>query len=510
LRAKGAIIYAKSVAHEFNGGPGNPGGPEKPRTNLVSGGQGMGAWGGQPCNPYDTERVPRGSSSGSGAAVSANLVTVGICEQSGASCQGPASRNGIAMLLTTKGLTPDSGGIGYQWLNDRAGIHARTLTDAARVLDALKDPEKGYYDSRDPYTALPKVLVPDKPYASFALDDAALEQNAKPLQGIRIAIIREHMVKTTRNHEAISDQVDREIKSVLRDRLGADLVETVTPGYPDDPDVPNLRYTFNDALSELLPRFMPEIFKRKNKNGELAFAVPGYDVTSYEYLLKLSRREAPLTRAVNITNFATFAAVPCHCNDITFDIDRYLEERGDTRITDWAAWVANAKFREDASRAGAENWVNYKGHMDDGKADSLARSYIARLALLKVMYENHIDAFVHPENTVPTPKIQGPNVGSISLDGITPFFQIPKIVVPAGVTDVVYEPQYALNSDRTNYIPVLAPGTPKTTLPHPLPISITFFAGQGDEPKLIRIGTAYEAATHHRFAPPDFGPLPDK
>jgi Asp-tRNA(Asn)/Glu-tRNA(Gln) amidotransferase A subunit family amidase len=242
----------------------------------------------------------------------------------------------------------------------------------------------------------------------------------------------------------------------------------------------------------------------------LAFAVPGYDVTSYEYLLKLSRHEAPLTSAVNITNFATFAAVSCHCNDISFDIDRYLKERGDTRITDWAAWVAHAKFREDASRAGAENWVNYKGHMDEGKADSLARSYVARLALLKVMYENHIDAFVHPENTVPTPKIQGPNVGSISLDGITPFFQIPKIVVPAGVTDVVYEPQYALSPDQMNYVPVLAPGTPKTTLPHPLPISITFFAGQGDEPKLIRIGTAYEAATHHRFAPPDFGPLPGK
>jgi Asp-tRNA(Asn)/Glu-tRNA(Gln) amidotransferase A subunit family amidase len=242
----------------------------------------------------------------------------------------------------------------------------------------------------------------------------------------------------------------------------------------------------------------------------LAFALPGYEVTSYEYLLKLSRHEAPLTSAVNMTNFATFAAIPCHCNDITFDIDRYLKERGDTRVTDWAAWVANAKFREDASRAGAVNWVSYKDHMDDGKADSLARSYIARLALLKVMYENHIDAFVHPENTVPTPKIQGPNVGSISLDGITPFFQIPKIVVPAGVTDVVYEPRYALNSDRTNYIPVLAPGTPKTTLPHPMPISITFFAGQGDEPKLIKIGTAYEAATHHRFAPPDFGPLPDR
>jgi amidase len=510
LRAKGAIVYAKSVAHEFNGGPGNPGGAAKPKTKLISGGQGMGAWAGQPCNPYDTERVTRGSSSGSGAAISANLATVGICEQSGASCQGPASRNGIVTLLTTKGLTPDSGGIGYQWINDRAGIHARTLTDAARVLDALKDPVNGYFDSHDPFTALPKGLISDKPYASFAISDAMLKQDGKPLKGMRIAIVREHMVKTTHNHEAISDQIDKEIKSVLRDKLGAELVETSAIGYPDDPDVPNLRYTFNDALAELLPRLMPEIFTRKNKKGELIFAVPGYDVTSYDYLLKLSRHEAPLTSAINITNFATFGAIPCTtplCPDTVFDIDRYLKERGDTKITDWAAWVANAKFREDASRAGAENWVNFKDHMQVGKSDTLARSYIARLALLKVMYENHIDVFVHPENTVPTPKIQGPNVGSISLDGITPFFQIPKIAVPAGMTDVIYEPQYALNADKTDYVSVLAPGTPLTKLAHPLPTSITFFAGQGDEPTLIKVGTAYEAATHHRTPPPDFGPV---
>lgn len=513
LRAKGAIIYAKTVAHEFNGGPGNPGGSAKPATHLIQGGQGMGAWGGQPCNPYDTERVPRGSSSGSGVAVSANLITVGICEQSGASCQGPASRNGVVTLLTTKGLTPDSGGIGYQWINDRAGIHSRTLVDATRVLDAVKDAETGYFDSRDPFTALPKAMLPEKPYASFAVTDAMLSQNAKPLKGLRIAIIREHMVKSTRNHEAISNQIDKEIKTILRDRLGAELVETTTPDYPDDPHIPNLRYTFSDALAELLPRFMPEIFARKNRAGELAFALPGYDVTSYDYLLKLSRREAPLSPAVNITNFAQFGAALCSpnlCPDTVFDIDRYLKERGDTRVTSWSAWVANAKFRQDESRAGAENWMNFKGHTDAGKGDTLARSYIARLALLKVMHENRIDVFVHPENTVPTPKIQGPNVGSISLDGITPFFQIPRIVVPAGVTDVIYEPQYALNKDKTDYVSVLPPETPQTKLPHPLPISITFFSGQGEEPVLIKVGTAYEAATHHRFAPPDFGPVAKK
>jgi amidase len=510
LRAKGAIIYAKSVAHEFNGGPGDPGGASKPKTNLVSGGQTMGSWAGQSCNPYDTERVSRGSSGGSGVAVAANLVTIGICEQSGASCQGPASRNGVTTLLTTKGLLPDNGGIGYQWFNDRAGIHARTLHDAVLVLDAAKDGKSGYYDSRDPFTAVPKALVSEQPYASFSVDDQALKKTPKLLQGLRIGIIREHMVKRTLNHQAISDQLDKEMKSVLRDQLGAELVELSAADYPDDPDVPNMSYTFSDALSEILPRLMPEIFSRRDKKGELVFAVPGHDVTSYEYLLKLSQRKAPLTPAINITNFGTFGALPCHsslCADLAFDVDRYLLERGDKKIVNWAAWTANAKFREDESRAGAENWVNFKGHEADGKSDRLARSYIARLALLRMMYENKIDVFVHPENTVPTPKIQGPNVGTASLDGITPFFQIPKVVVPAGTTDVIYEPQYALNKESTDYISVLAPETPKTKLPHPMPIALTFFSGQGEEPILIKVGTAYEAATHHRIAPPSFGPV---
>jgi hypothetical protein len=78
------------------------------------------------------------------------------------------------------------------------------------------------------------------------------------------------------------------------------------------------------------------------------------------------------------------------------------------------------------------------------------------------------------------------------------------------VTDVIYEPAYALNEDKTNYESVLPEGTPRTRLPHPMPISITFFAGQGDEPVLIKVGTAYESATKHRFPPPMFGPVNER
>jgi len=50
-------------------------------------------------------------------------------------------------------------------------------------------------------------------------------------------------------------------------------------------------------------------------------------------------------------------------------------------------------------------------------------------------------------------------------------------------------------------------GTPKSKLRHPMPIAMTFLSGQGEEPVLIKVGTAYEAATHHRRPPPAFGPV---
>jgi hypothetical protein len=254
---------------------------------------------------------------------------------------------------------------------------------------------------------------------------------------------------------------------------------------------------------------MPEMFTRRDNQGTLYFDVPGWDVTSQKYLLAVSRGEAPITDRVRIGNFANFAAAPCTrgCRTFTFNMNRYLLDRGDTKITDWAAWVRNAKFREDASRAGAENWAALDPTPDDGQGDRLARSYVGRMALQMMMDENDIDAFVHPENTVPTRKLLGPYVGTISLEGITPFLQIPRVAVPAGMSDVIVEAQWVLNEDRTDYESAIPEGTPQTRLRKPLPMSITFFANQGDEPVLIRVGTAYESATKHRTPPPDFGPV---
>jgi len=508
LREKGAIIFAKAQAHEFNAGPGNPGGPNTAETNLVGVGYAFSTWSGQSCNPYDTERVPRGSSAGSGVSVAANFVTVAICEQTANSCQGPASRNDLALILTTKGLIGDSGGIGNQRYIDRAGILAKTLEDAAIVLDSIKDPDAGYFDTRDIHTAIPKSLLSEEPYVDFVLDDSDVKENGKALEGMRIGIIREHMVKSTANHVAMSDQIDNEIKTVLRDKLGAEILESIDPEYGDDPDVPNLEYTFSDAFSEIFPRYMPEIFNRTDADGNLLYAVPGWNVTSYEYLLALSNLQAPISEDIKVTGLAGIADFPDELS-FKFDMDRYLQQRGDERITDWASWVENAKFRQDSSRAAAENWVLMDEIVSQGKWGELALSDLARLAVMNVMYENDIDAFVYPENTVPPNKIGGPLVGSGSLGGITPFMQLPEIVVPAGFNQIIYEPQFALNSAKTNYVSVLDPDTEQTLLPNPMPISILFFSGQGEEHTLLKIGSAYEAATHHRAPPPDFGPLSD-
>ena len=171
LRQKGAIIYAKAINTEYNGIPGDPGGKNEPNQILLSDqGYQRSSWGGNVANPYDTTRAASlGSSSGSGASVSTNLVTCSICEETSMSCRGPANHNSVALILPHKALISFAGGaIGADIHNDRSGIHCRSVTDSAKVLDALKDPVNGYYDPRDVFTTVPRAAVSATPYAASA------------------------------------------------------------------------------------------------------------------------------------------------------------------------------------------------------------------------------------------------------------------------------------------------------------------------------------------------------
>jgi Asp-tRNA(Asn)/Glu-tRNA(Gln) amidotransferase A subunit family amidase len=497
LRDKGAIIYATATAASTGL---SSRGADKAKTYMPDGNYAYAAWGGQACNPYDTERVPRGTSAGSGVSVSANLAVCSICEQGSASCKGPASRNNVVNLLTTKGIMMH-GGMNSQRIGDRAGIHCKTVGDAAQVLDAVKG-----FESKDMYTAIPKALIANEPYASFVVKDVS----DKPLKGLRIGVVREFMVKHTKNDAAISDQLDKEIKTVLRDKLGAELVESVDPLYPDDPHVENMKYTFQHAFAEILAHNVPEYFWQKTRSGEPEFAVPGWDVTTVDYAIALAMGKAPLSNKLNLRRISSgldnFKS--------PFTVNKYLAERGDTRVKDWASWVPNAKWENDDHRASSQNAVGWKDLRGETNTISYLKMQTAlRLVILKVMHENNIDLFVNPENTLPPYKIGGPGEptanGRLSASCCQQFTALlggPEIDVPAGYVETAYEPQYVLSPDKKTYRTVT--GTVESKLPHPMPISLMFWAGPGSDSTVIKAASAYEAATHHRVPPSAFGPVP--
>jgi Asp-tRNA(Asn)/Glu-tRNA(Gln) amidotransferase A subunit family amidase len=434
------------------------------------------------------------------------MATCSICETTGGSCRIPANANSVASFVTTKGMTSQFGSATADFINHRPGVLCRTLGDAARVIDAMKDPKEGYFDSRDILTALPRALLPKEPYASSIVSNAG----NKPLKGLRIGIIREFMVKHTPNDAASSDQIDKEFKTILRDQLGAELVESVDPQYADDASVPNMKYTFADAFSEVLPISAPEYFFQKNSDGKLEFEVPGYDVTSRDYQVKLSLRQAPLSPKLNLRRIST--GLDDGGRD-DFMIARYLTARGDKRVTDVAAYAANSKWRSEQQSVGVQNVAAI--NLQDTRAavggiDRVKMHTLFRYAILKVMHENKIDVFVHPNLTIPMGKIgyaQEPDAAGRRSNGfaITDLLGVPEIIVPAGFNDVVYEPSFVLSDDKKSY--VQTPGTVKSKLANPLPISIEYWAGPGDEPVMVKVATAYEAATHHRKPPAAFPAL---
>jgi amidase len=499
LRAKGAIIFGTATAASTGL---TTSGPEKIKSELPDGNYAYAVWGGQACNPYDTTRVPRGTSAGSGVSVSANLVACSICEQGSASCKGPASRNNVVNFLTTRGLMMH-GGMNSQRLGDRAGIHCRTVGDAALVLDAVKG-----YNSDDMFTALPPAMIPKEPFASFVVKDSAVAN--KPLKGMRVGVVREFMVKHSKNDEAVSDQLDKEIKAVLRDKLGAELVESVDPLYPDDPSVDNMKYTFTDAFREILAHNVPEYFWQKTRDGKLEFEVPGWDVTSLDYAIALAMGKAPLSPKINLRRISA----NLDNSKSPFTVNKYLAERGDTRVKDWATWVPNAKWENDEHRATSVNAVGMKDlRARPEQISYLKMNQVMRLVVQKVMYENKIDFFVNPENTLPTPQIG--RAGEPEVNGrptasccaqFTALLSGPEIDVPAGYVETIYEPQYQLSADKKQYRSV--PGTQPSKLTHPMPISLMFWAGPGHDSTIIKAASAYEAATHHRKPPQAFGPVP--
>jgi amidase len=137
LRAGGAVILGKTNLSEW---------ANFRSFESISGWSGRG---GQTNNPYGIARNPCGSSSGSGAAVSANFAAVSFGTETDGSIVCPANANGVVGIKPTVGLTSRAGIVPISHTQDTFGVHGRTVADAAAALGVVQSLT---FDGRDPAT----------------------------------------------------------------------------------------------------------------------------------------------------------------------------------------------------------------------------------------------------------------------------------------------------------------------------------------------------------------------
>ncbi|MEO8482187.1 MAG: amidase family protein [Acidobacteriota bacterium] len=537
LRKKGAIIYAKANTTEYNGRGGNPGGKNYPTKILPSTlGYQRSSWGGNPVNSYDTTRAGSiGSSSGSGVSVGSNLVMCSLCEETGASCRGPANHNSDALILPHKAMLSFHGGaIGASIFQDRAGIICRNVVDSVKVLDALKDPVNGYYDPRDIFTTVPRSSYPTEPFIK-----SITAGTPGALKGMRIGIIREFMTKQVAADNAIVDAAGAEMKAMLGDFLGATLVESTPAGFIDDPAVENMSTSFDKAIAALAPVLYPELLFELTPAGQPKYPefaakieptefAPGktFGTGTMQPIDWMVRWADGLEKTPAGLNLRSVLGAT-QANTFRFHISQYLERRAQDwkargfteTLNNWAQLNARSKFWGDDQRAAFKNWEEIRDIRDpfmeqQGIPQQIQLREFLRRVVMKVMQENKLDVLVQVHSTQPPGKIGlapepylndtaasypfGPNAG------------LTEVLIPAGYVRTVYDPSFVLTTDANGKkVYRSRTGTTPLTLPEPgLPFSINFIAEPGMEPLIFKVATAYQSASHRRVSPPMFGPVP--
>jgi Asp-tRNA(Asn)/Glu-tRNA(Gln) amidotransferase A subunit family amidase len=463
LRAAGAIVLAKSNLGEYA----SP--------------MGRSSFGGTFCNPYDTRRYPGGSSGGSGSSVGANLVTCAIAEETGASIRTPARHNSSVGIAPTQELVSRDGMIGAG-LNTRTGPICRTVEDAARVLDVIAG-----YDPKDELTVFSIGRTPDEPYQSFARE--------RSLQGFTIGVVREYMDKSlfTKADEESIDIVDRAIADLKK--LGATVVDPGPGGA-----------LFQQCLDKYNPYLNSAAYIEKFPG---MFAVDAKGAPSKDHiavLVDLAFDPKQVPAAFSLRDLGSAGAA----GEGRYLLDRYLRERGDANIKRVADLATQANFFDQPDFAGSagrrKSLENQAGQMTMNTAERLQKRFAIQQMVLQCMQEMNLDALTYPTGNVPTPILGAPyepNVNSRNggsswnLLGQQGF---PTITVPAGFTTHVYDRvRDPASPDGTRLV---GPTAAK------LPVGIDFLGRPFAEPVLLRIASAYEAATKHRVPPAAFGPLP--
>lgn len=479
LRAAGAIILAKSNLGEYASGV--------PRSSF----------GGTFCNPYDTERSPRGSSSGSGSAVGANLVTCAIAEESGSSIRGPASAASSVGIAGTEELVSRKGMVQIG-INTRVGPICRTVVDSAKVLDVIAG-----YDPKDELTAFSIGRMPSQAYETYARPGR--------LDGVRIGVVREYMNKQlfTKADEQTIDIVSAGVEDLRK--LGATIVD---PGPEGE--------LFTGCFRKYVPQADNKLFTRRFPD---MFPVDADGKATADHTAKLlDLRMNPNAVPANVTLRDFGASAPDGQNKYMLNL--YLRERGDARIKSNADLIANSNFHQDPkfpdrkrARENAEKVTEYN------MAERLLRRFSVQQVMLQCMAELNVDALVYPTSNLPPTKLgapAGPPINGRNGTGVWSFIGaqgFPVITVPAGFTTEVYDlirdpaaPQTPASAwPATGGGSERLAGDDHTRLVGPiaarLPVAMDIAGRPFTEPLLLRIAAAYEAATLHRKPPPAFGPL---
>jgi amidase len=257
LRAAGAVILGKTNLSEW---------ANFRSTHSSSGWSGRG---GQTRNPYALDRNPCGSSSGSGAAASANFVALAVGTETDGSIVCPSSTCGLVGIKPTLGLISRAGIIPISHSQDTAGPMARTVTDATILLGALTG-----VDARDAATNDSRGKA-QTDYTKFL--------DANGLKGARIGVARKSFGFNDRVDKLMQDAID------VMKRMGAEVIDPAdipTAGKFDDSEFEVLLYEFKadlnaylSALGERAPvHSLKEIIAFNDKNADKEMPYFGQEI----------------------------------------------------------------------------------------------------------------------------------------------------------------------------------------------------------------------------------------
>jgi amidase len=256
LRAAGAVILGKTNPSEW---------ANIRSSHATSGWSGRG---GLTKNPYALDRNPCGSSSGTGAGISANLGAVGVGTETDGSIVCPSSSNGLVGIKPTVGLVSRSGIIPISHTQDSAGPMCRTVRDAAILLGAMTG-----VDPEDAATVASAGKSPED-YAHF------LQPN-RP--GARIGVVRKYFGF----NEAVDALMEQAIEVLKKNgAIIVDPADIETIGKTGDNETTVLLYELKADLNAYLARLGPkapvktllEVIEFNDRNREKEMPYFGQDM----------------------------------------------------------------------------------------------------------------------------------------------------------------------------------------------------------------------------------------